>query len=57
MISFSKLAKGQSEITPGENDWYTIKKRKAVKNKTETKKVVINLTSKAKLPQQNKQKK
>ena len=34
-----KLSKGQeSNIIPGEDDWYTVKKGKAVKNKTEQKK-------------------
>ena len=32
------LAKGHSEIIPGEDDWYTIEKGKAVKNKTAPKK-------------------
>ena len=33
-----KLAKGHSDITTKEDDWYTIEKGKAVKNKNETKK-------------------
>ena len=43
VMTIPKLAKGHSEITPGEDDWYTIEKGKAVKNKNETKKVVSTL--------------
>ena len=39
ITSIPKLAKGQESNTiPGEDDWYTIEKGKAVKNKTEQKK-------------------
>jgi hypothetical protein len=52
------LAKGHSEINPGENDWYTIEKGKAVKNRTTPKKVAINnsTTNKKKQEQETKQK-
>ena len=38
IITLPKLAKGHSDIIPGEDDWYTIEKGKAVKNKKEQKK-------------------
>ena len=56
MISIPKLTKGQSAITPGEDNQYTIKKGKAVKNKTETKRVVINLNPNIETPQYKEQK-
>ena len=38
VMTIPKLAKGHSEVTPGEDDWFTIEKGKAVKNKNDTKK-------------------